>query len=430
MRQELLAALAICLAEATASTVTLPLRSRARDHQALGDTKFRLPGARRSTNTSSGVNVPVTDWFNRTDNQWYTTFGVGTPPQYLTVLFDTGSPDLLLPESNCTTCGDLTLFNPNKSSTFSPLPGNEINYEFATGADSIPFTVPEGATCRFVHDTVALGTGTLKVKDQEFVLCDSFAEALDVSGISGIMGMSLPFTYDTVPTSWYWHLVDDGQLDSPLYSFYIPPGDIHGGEVTLGGVDESKVDGDIIYMNLDVELTNAYSAYVVDQLAMYSDGTLLTNTSANGTETPLPFAYAVLDTGTAFMQTPDYATAKNIYAQISPKITQIDVAGAWGAPCAEMEKFAPDLTFTFGNSSLALNVTIPKEYFNLGEYPGQPGICQAVFNNPYGSLDSQWFYNGTPAWLIGSPLLDKYYTVWDGVDLRIGWGKLYGLPGF
>lgn len=69
MRLELLTAVAIFLAEATASTVTLPLNSRARDHQARGDGKFRLPGSRRYVDASSGVDVPVTDWFNRTDNQ-------------------------------------------------------------------------------------------------------------------------------------------------------------------------------------------------------------------------------------------------------------------------------------------------------------------------------------------------------------------------
>lgn len=346
-----------------------------------------------------------------------------------TALFDTGSPDFLLPGSNCTTCEGLTLFSPDKSSTFSPLPGTKVNYDFSTGADSIPFTEPEGATCHIVHDTVALGTGDLKVDHQEFVLCESYAEVLDISGIDGIMGMSLPDSGGSV-TSWYWNLVNDGQLDSALYSFYVPPGDIDGGEVTLGGVDESKVEGDIIYLDLDAELTNLYSAYSVDQYAMYSNGKLLTNASSTNPDAPLPSGWAILDTGTAFMQTPDYDTAKNIYAQISPNITQIDPAGAWGAPCEELENIAPDLTFTLGSADKALNLTIPKEYFSLGEYPNQPGICQALFNNPIGSLDSQWYFNETAIWLIGSPLLDKYYTVWDGVGLQVGWGQLSGLPGF
>lgn len=63
--------LAAVLSTVSATVVHLPLRSRAREHAALGgDARFRLPSERRAAN-SSGVNVPVTDWFNRTDNQVY-----------------------------------------------------------------------------------------------------------------------------------------------------------------------------------------------------------------------------------------------------------------------------------------------------------------------------------------------------------------------
>lgn len=222
-------------------------------------------------------------------------------------------------------------------------------------------------------------------------------------------------------SSWYWHLVDDGQLDSPYYSFYIPPGDINGGEVTLGGIDDTKYTGDIEWTNCPRVATELFEAYVLDQYAIYSNGVLLNN----GTEA-MPQGFTILDTGSAFMQVPDYDTAKNIYAQISPNITQIDPAGAWGAPCDELEAVAPDLTFTLGgsNSKNALNVTIPAASFNLGEYPGLDGICQAVFNNPSGSFAS------TSYWLVGSSLLKQYYTVWDGDDLKIGWGQIEGGPGF
>lgn len=335
-------------------------------------------------------------------------------------MFDTGSPLLLLPRNNCTTCGNLALFNPGESSTFSPLPGTEVDEDFSTGADSIPFLTPQGAKCKYVNDAVGLSSGKLKVTGQHFALCDTYAEALDISGISGIMGMSLPNSAGRYP-SWYWNLVNSGQLDSALYSFYTPPGDIEGGQVTLGGVDNSKVKGAITYTSLDTSATNGLSAYVVDQFAVYSNGKAL-KTSASSSAAPLPRGLAILDTGTAFMQAPDYTTAKNIYAQISPNITQIDPAGAWGAPCAQMEQFAPDLAFNLGTTAKALNVTIPRKYFSLGEYPGQPGICQAVFNNPVPGTEID--YDGSAVWLVGSPLLDKYYTVWDGKGLRIGWGEL------
>lgn len=227
-------------------------------------------------------------------------------------------------------------------------------------------------------------------------------------------------------TSWYWHLVEDGQLDSPYYSFYIPAGDIDGGELTLGGIDETKYEGEINWTDCDSDASEDFGAYVIDQFAIYSDGELLNN----GTGVTLPMGWAIMDTGTAFMQTPDYETAKNIYAQISSNITQIDPAGAWGAPCDELEAVAPDLTFTMGTVDSPVNVTIPKAYFNLGEYPGLSGICQALFNNPSDGIGGSWFYGDTAYWLVGSPLIKQYYTVWDGQGLKIGWGQLENGPGF
>lgn len=346
-----------------------------------------------------------------------------------TALFDTGSSLLFLPRNNCTTCPNLTLFDPNKSSTFSALPGTEANFTFATGADSVPLPQPERLRCRSVHDTVSLSWGKLKVDGQHFALCDTYAgtpDKADKSPISGILGMG--FQGPSVEeTAWYWNLVEDGQLESPLFSLYIPPHDLAGGQVTLGGVDESKVEGNIAWTSLNVAASRELRSYVIDQSAIYADGKLLGGDTFDDSPASAPYSYAILDTATAFIQTPNHAVAKAIYAEISPNITQIDRAGAWGTTCKLMASIAPDLTFSLGTGAEALNLTIPKTYFNLGEYPGQPGICQALFNNP--TEDSTMFYNGTGVWIAGSPLLDKYYTVWDGVGFHVGWGKLPGLPG-
>lgn len=354
-------------------------------------------------------------------SQWYATFSVGTPPQNFTALFDTGSPSFIVGGSSCTTCGNKSLFDPSHSSTYIDAPATYENYLFSTGADSIPFSEDEGATGYLVTDTIALGD--LKVESQNFVICETMAAALDVMPIDGIMGMSLPSSVGG--QSWYWNLVESGQLDSPFVGFYIPPGDITGGQVTLGGYDETKYEGDLVWVDAPAIISKLFGSYVLDQYAMYSNGKLLTNGSS-----AFSTGYAILDTGTAFMQTPDYQTAANIYAQISPKIAQIDPAGAWGAPCAELESVAPELTFTLGAASGAVNVTIPREAFNLGEYPGLTGICQALFNNPSDGIGGSWFVGDNAEWLIGSPLLNKYYTVWDGQGLQIGWGQLEGGPGF
>lgn len=60
----MLLAIVAVLASVSATTINLPLYSRAAEHAA----RFRLPLSPRQTNTS-GVNVPMTDWFSRSDNQ-------------------------------------------------------------------------------------------------------------------------------------------------------------------------------------------------------------------------------------------------------------------------------------------------------------------------------------------------------------------------
>ncbi|KAH8657972.1 aspartic peptidase domain-containing protein [Xylariales sp. PMI_506] len=387
----------------------LELSSRLQNNPSL-----RVPNG-KSKGASGTLNVPLTDYINRTDNQWYSTFAIGTPPQYLTLLWDSGSPAVLIPESNCTTCGTHTLFDPSKSSTYEPL-YEPFDIEFATGADSIPFTVPEGASGWFITDTVAIGD--FVVENQVILLADVYAAALDDMPIDGILGIGIP----PDDLSWYWNLYNSGQLDSPKFSFYIPAGEENGAEITLGGIDDTKYTGEIEYLAVDADASNSQGGFVYDTPSIFLNGQPFTNTSTSGQGFSTVYSY--LDTGTAFIEIADFATTQNIYAQISPEITQIDPAGAWGAPCDKLNAVAPDITFTLtsGDSGTGqLNVTLPKEYFNLGEYPGQPGICQAVFNNPLPDVSIPT--DGPQLWVIGSPLIKAYYTVWDGIDLEVGWAK-------
>jgi hypothetical protein len=286
-----------------------------------------------------------------------------------------------------------------------------------------------------VRDTVSLSWGKLKVDDQHFALCHTYVrfESWGETGqspISGMLGMGIPDpSFNQTP--WFWNLIEDGQLQSPVFSFYIPPHDLAGGQVTIGGVDESKFEGDIAWTDLNVAATNGlreYSSYMIDQTAIYANGKMISGNMSDRSAPDTPLSYAILDTGTAFIQTPSRAHAKDLYAKISPSIAQLHRTGAWGAPCDLMESIAPELTFTLGTGAQALNLTIPKEYFNVGEFPNHPGLCQALFNTP--TTDSFLDLNGTDVWIVGSPLLDKYYTVWDGVGMRIGWGKLPGLPDY
>lgn len=242
-------------------------------------------------------------------------------------------------------------------------------------------------------------------------------------------------------------------LNSVVYGLYLSSGDASpaaGGELTLGGVDESKfaAGSTLEWVSLDETLATAHGQWVVDMPAIFVNGEQLlidsnalaadiassssesaentnTDTTIADTNEMVPYPQSivqVLDSGTSFIMAPSYTVAQALYAQISPKIYQIDpVVGTWGASCADMDGLAnsADISFTIDT----LNVTLPSRVFNLGPYSSSlPEVCQAVVNNWVDPL----YYDGKGLWELGSPLLKNYYTAWDGAALKVGFAPLPG----
>ncbi|OJJ67017.1 hypothetical protein ASPBRDRAFT_59421 [Aspergillus brasiliensis CBS 101740] len=252
-------------------------------------------------------------------------------------MYDTGSTDLVLPMRNCTDCGSHTLFQPAGSQTFSRKPNVKVVGEYSTVTPSVWESSP--------HQD----NGSFSVPS--FQKCSAIC----------------PWT---ASWGWGWHrsLLMMGFPHSGRGSEYRA-------EMTVGGVDESKFVGDIVWTDLNRNASILSEAYVVDFVRLDINGRPTGNYStgiAGGPPAPFTAGLIALDTGTAFLQTPDQQSAEDLYRQISPFITQIDSAGAWGAPCPLLNAVAPELTFTI--STDGQTITLPRSFFNLGEYPGQPGI--------------------------------------------------------
>ncbi|KAL2186174.1 acid protease [Thermothelomyces heterothallicus CBS 203.75] len=375
------------------------------------------------------VNIDLSVWRKgQTELQWYGEITVGTPPQKFKLIFDTGASLMLIAQKNCTTCGDHPLYDPDRSSTFSPLPGYRGEVTFGDqGGGTISSPEVQGANCTVVTDTVRLaGRGA----PSEFMMCDNYSSGLRDQPPDGIFGLSsTPYAvWDltaggnaTAYTPAFWNLVRSGQLPGPEFSFSFVPDRRRAGVLTLGGVDRSQyVAGTLRKIPLNWALSASRWRWVVDVrgarvvVAVGGGG-------GGGGSAPLANstdAVALVDTGGATIVTPDRETTRELYGRMSGEIRPLDDRGAWGAPCAVLDRAARDVVFRVGSADRHVDAAVRREFVNVGEFPGRPGICQGVFTDP--ERVAREPIRGRPAWIFGTPWLRSYYTVWNGADRTLG----------
>ena len=198
---------------------------------------------------------------------------VGTPPQTLEVLVDTGSSDLFFPASNATPCvkGNCPggRFNPSDSSSFEKEPKAPSFYSaYADGSQESGF---------FANDHIAVGATTLENVTFGVASSVQVSPGIKNGPQNGIMGVSyidgqnapygrnLSFEYPTIPKALY----DSGDAASYSYSLYLNSNEDDNGSMLFGGVDTAKFVGELKTLavvdpsstNLQIDLVSLMTAY-------------------------------------------------------------------------------------------------------------------------------------------------------------------------
>jgi saccharopepsin len=310
--------------------------------------------------------VPLSNFMNA---QYFTEIEIGLPPQTFKVILDTGSSNLWVPSKHCTSiaCFLHTKYDSDGSNTFKKN-GSSFSIQYGSGS-------MEGFVS---NDQLTIGDLTIKGQD--------FAEATKEPGLAfafgkfdGILGLG----YDTISvnhiTPPFYNMVNEGLLESPVFSFRLGSSEEDGGEAVFGGIDEAAYKGKIHYVPVR---RKAYWEVELEKLSFGDDEVELENTGA------------AIDTGTSLIVLPtDMAEMLN---------TQIGATKSWNGQyqvdCAKVPSL-PELSFYFGGRPYPLKGS---DYVLDVQ-----GTCISAFtgmdlNLPGGSL-----------WIIGDAFLRRYYTVYD-----------------
>jgi saccharopepsin len=315
---------------------------------------------------NGGHGVPLSNFMNA---QYYTEISIGSPAQTFKVILDTGSSNLWVPSTKCTSiaCFLHTKYDSSASSTYK---ANGTAFAIQYGSGSMEGFVSS--------DTLRIGDITIPNQD--------FAEATKEPGLAfafgkfdGILGLA----YDVISvnhiTPPFYSMVNQGLVDQPVFSFRLGDSEADGGEAVFGGIDPSAYTGKINYVPLR---RKAYWEVELEQVSFGDDILELENTGA------------AIDTGTSLIALPT-DIAEMINAQIGATRSW---NGQYTVPCDKVPSL-PDLTFHFGGKPYPLKGS---DYILSVQ-----GTCISSFtgmdiNLPGGSL-----------WIVGDVFLRRYFTVYD-----------------
>lgn len=335
---------------------------RARDGVRLGGPSRHL----RGDNDGGGESEVINDYANA---QYFGTVSIGTPPQSFQVIFDTGSSNLWVPKVGCSHCGNpffgkKSKYDHDVSTTYEE---DGADFEIMYGSGSV--------SGYFSLESVELAQDLI-VKDQRF------GEIQDAGGLGmayalgkfdGILGMGFTAISIDGATTVFENAIQQNVVEQPIFSFYL--GDDSPGELTFGGYDASKFEGELRYVKL---LSATYWEIALDGCAAGSY-----SSSPNEDGSPVT---AIVDSGTSFITGPK----KEITRLAAAVGAKSNIMGEYTVDCDKLDQ-VPDIRFNIAGDEYV----IPGEAAVLKAQ----GTCLLAFMG----MD---FPKPGPQWILG----DSTYT--------------------
>ncbi|KAG8717153.1 Type I transmembrane sorting receptor [Ceratobasidium sp. 394] len=317
---------------------------------------------------------PLTD--EDEDSFWAGTISIGTPAQSFLIDFDTGSADLWVPSSSCTSSGCSThhKYNSSKSSTASKKHGRLFSILYKDGSAAF------GPVYR---DTVAVGG--LNVTGQYFSPVISVSSSFSSDKSDGVMGLAFSSISRIHAPTFLENLYSQGKISNSTFGFRLASS---GSELYLGGADTAKYTGNITYASLT------------------SKTYWLTSGSAGAGNTTAYTGPMVIDSGTTIILGSTESVSA-FWSKLGGKACHPSVCGKKGFytfPCSSI----PQVFFTFGGRKFPVSTND----INLGATNKSGKTCIGAIMGSSGLPDN--------AWIVGDTFMKNVYTIFDEANSRVG----------
>ncbi|KAF7345893.1 Acid protease [Mycena venus] len=330
---------------------------------------------------------------------FYTEVAIGTPPQYVKMIIDTGFSDIWVVGTSCTAgCPSPPLYNSSASSTAA----NQSAITSVYYQDGL-------VTGYLFTDTISLGPYT--IPEIGFMQAKNTTGGLLGGPIAGLIGLgfegsAVPGLPATTTTLFWQAVIAGGQAAAPVVGMWLArgpseTGTSNGGALSLGAVNASLFSGVIEF--LPTTGTNV-GMWILDISAMTVQGKTIKIAAAS--------AEARFDTTSSVITGPADQIAA-IWAAVPGAKPWSGFSGSYIYPCTTKV----NITISFGGRIWPLN---PADV-NFG--PEEEGSSQCIGTIAVTSP------GGPDGWVLGNPFLKNVYTVFQVSPAAIGLAKLSILAG-
>merc|ERR1719446_922835 len=312
---------------------------------------------------------------------YYGKVEIGTPRQALTVVFDTGSGNLMVPSTYCKSraCTQHKQFDRKKSQTAEDIQADGTHAEKGAARDQITVTFGTGEISGvFIQDDVCVGTLCSNLR--LVAATDETDDPFTSFKFDGVLGLALPEMSQSPEFNFMSRLMNNKALKKPMFSVFLSDSDSEDSEITFGDIKGQHMASDIFWMPVSRD-----SGYWQVQI---SDITI-----NNKKQSLCSDCQVAVDTGTSQLAGPT-----DVINELSSRLNV-------KSDCSNY-KSLPDLGFVIGENILNLK---PQDYVDKGSEGCEVSLMPLDVPPPNG-----------PLFIFGDPFLRKYYTAYDFENRRVG----------
>ena len=404
-------------------------RELRRDSVAAGSSRSSARARRRRRRGASGseqglltpgASSPTTQQLaielnNVRDTQYVGTIGVGTPPQPIRVIFDTGSANLWVTSSQCTsvTCKMHESYDATRSATYRA-DGEPVAIRFGTGRIA-------GNVAR---DDIAIGPirvkaqhfGEITVEDGEVFATDCFA---------GIAGLAFPALAAYHHRPLFDSIVEQQLLTAAVFAFYYSKLPAQNSALFFGGPDPAFYEGPLTWLPVvrqfywEVRLEDVF----VDGEPMGFCGRGYPWSASDGGG-----CKAVFDTGTSLIAGPS--------VEVAELLRRLDIEARCGGGGGRSGNRNQSIIIHSALPTIALKMNgmmfeiEPSDYVIRSPDDSENSLEEGRIDCRGGFMPLDVPPPRGPLWILGDLFMRRFYTVFDRGAARVGLARSRALsPG-